>query len=185
MRELPPELMQRFTQIDYAEHLALVAEVFVGRPRDRDRRGALRARRRPDWMAEFAVSVAEAWQGNRLASLLLGKLACRAAAAGVRRIVGETLATNARMISLARKAGFTLQPQPRGARPDAAGEGHPRRRNLQRRRGRPAGRVAAIPVPGRPRTCSGGAGPHDPHAPKPMHRLDTGHKPRYDSSCIR
>ena len=69
--------------------------------------------RRPDSLdAEFAVSVAEAWQGKKLASLLLGKLACRAAAAGVRRMVGETLATNARMISLARKAGFTLRPSP-------------------------------------------------------------------------
>ena len=63
-------------------------------------------------VAEFAVSVAEAWQGNKLASLLLGKLACRAAAAGVRRMVGETLATNAKMISLARKAGFTIAPSP-------------------------------------------------------------------------
>ena len=46
MRELPPELMRRFTQIDYADHLALVAEVFAGRARDRDRRGALRAQAR-------------------------------------------------------------------------------------------------------------------------------------------
>ena len=33
--------------------------------------------------AEFAVSVAEVWQGNGLASLMLSKLACRAA--GCRR----------------------------------------------------------------------------------------------------
>jgi acetyltransferase len=111
MRELPSELMRRFTQIDYADHLALVAEVFMdGREtviaEARYVRGADRT------VAEFAVSVAEAWQGNKLASLLLGKLACRAAAAGVRRMVGETLATNAKMISLARKAGFTIAPSP-------------------------------------------------------------------------
>src|SRR5438552_13389701 len=29
MRELPRELLQRFTQVDYADHLALVAEVFA------------------------------------------------------------------------------------------------------------------------------------------------------------
>ena len=29
MRELPPELLQRFTQVDYADHVALVAEVFA------------------------------------------------------------------------------------------------------------------------------------------------------------
>jgi GNAT superfamily N-acetyltransferase len=62
--------------------------------------------------AEFAVSVAEAWQGKGLARLMLGKLACRAAAAGVERIVGETLATNAKMLSLARKAGFTIRSSP-------------------------------------------------------------------------
>jgi acetyltransferase len=61
-------------------------------------------------VAEFAVSVAEAWQGKRLASLLLAKLACRAAAAGIERMVGETLASNARMLALARKAGFTIRP---------------------------------------------------------------------------
>jgi acetyltransferase len=111
MRELPSELSRRFTQIDYADHLALVAEVFV------DGRETVIAEaryvRRPDRAtAEFAVSVAEPWQGKRLASLLLGKLACRAAAGGVRRMVGETLATNAKMIALARKAGFTIAPSP-------------------------------------------------------------------------
>jgi acetyltransferase len=111
MRELPAELSRRFTQIDYADHLALVAEVFV------DGRETVIAEARyvrgPDpTVAEFAVSVAESWQGQKLASLLLGKLACRAAAAGVRRMVGETLASNAKMISLARKAGFTVAPSP-------------------------------------------------------------------------
>ena len=111
LREFPSELMRRFTQIDYTSHLALVAEVFV------DGRETVIAEARyvrgPDaTVAEFAVSVAEAWQGKRLASLLLEKLACRAAAGGVRRLVGETLATNAKMISLARKAGFTVLPSP-------------------------------------------------------------------------
>ena len=56
--------------------------------------------------------MAEAWQGKGLASLLLGKLACRAAAGGVAACVGETLASNAQMMSLARKAGFTILPSP-------------------------------------------------------------------------
>ena len=111
MRELPPELLRRFTQVDYADHLALVAEVFVD-GRETVIAEARYVRGADPSVAEFAVSVAEPWQGKRLASLLLGKLACRAAAAGVRRMVGETLATNAKMISLARKAGFTVQPSP-------------------------------------------------------------------------
>jgi acetyltransferase len=111
LRELPPELMRRFTQVDYADHLALVAEVFSG-GRETVIAEARYVRMPSSLDAEFAVSVAEPWQGKKLASLLLGKLACRAAAGGVRRMVGETLATNAKMIALARKAGFTIAPSP-------------------------------------------------------------------------
>jgi acetyltransferase len=109
MRELPPELLERFTHIDYAGTVALVAEVFVdGREIViAEARYALQA---AGTEAEFAVSVAESWQGNGLARLMLAKLACRAAAAGVQRLVGETLATNAKMQHLARTAGFTLRP---------------------------------------------------------------------------
>jgi acetyltransferase len=64
--------------------------------------------------AEFAISVAQPWQGKGLARLMLGKLACRAAAAGVERFVGETLATNIKMQHLARTSGFTLRPGSQG-----------------------------------------------------------------------
>jgi acetyltransferase len=111
MRDLPPELLQRFTHVDYADHVALVAEVFMeGRETVI---AEARYVRRPDRSsAEFAVSVAEAWQGKGLAKLMLGKLVCRASADGVERIVGETLASNARMLSLARKAGFVISASP-------------------------------------------------------------------------
>lgn len=111
LRELPPELMRRFTQVDYANHLALVAEVFA-EGRETVVAEARYVRTADVSAAEFAVSVAEPWQGNGLATLMLGKLACRAAVHGVRRIIGETLATNTRMLSLARKSGFTIRPNP-------------------------------------------------------------------------
>jgi acetyltransferase len=107
MRHLPPDLIKRFTSIDYANHLALVAEVFA------DGREIVVAEARyarvGERAAEFAVSVADQWQGQGLAKLLLSKLICRAATAGIDRMVGETLATNARMLHLARKAGFTVR----------------------------------------------------------------------------
>lgn len=109
--ELPPELMRRFTQVDYANHLALVAEVFAG-GRETVVAEARYVRLPGEPAAEFAVSVAEPWQGKGLARLMLGKLACHAAAQGVERVVGETLATNARMLALARNAGFTIRPSP-------------------------------------------------------------------------
>jgi acetyltransferase len=112
MRNLPPELIKRFTNVDYTDHLALVAEVFED-GREIVVAEARYARLASDpTAAEFAVSVAERWQGNGLARLLLSKLAQRSVTAGMRRMVGETLATNARMLHLARKAGFTIAPCP-------------------------------------------------------------------------
>jgi acetyltransferase len=101
--------MRRFTQIDYADHVALVAEVFAN-GREIVIAEARYVRKADPAAAEFAVSVAEPWQGKGLASLLLAKLVCRAAAVGIEHMVGETLASNARMLALARKAGFTIRP---------------------------------------------------------------------------
>jgi acetyltransferase len=109
MHEPPPELMRRLAQIDYASHVALVAEVFADGG-ETVVAEARYARCADPSVAEFAVSVAEPWQGKKLATLMLGKLACRAAAEGVRRMVGETLASNTRMLALARKAGFAIRP---------------------------------------------------------------------------
>jgi GNAT superfamily N-acetyltransferase len=112
MRDLPPDLLRRFTEVDYADHVALVAEVFAG-GRETVIAEARYVRTAEDpAAAEFAVSVAEDWQGRGLARLLLGKLVCRAAAAGIERMVGETLASNWRMLTLARKAGFAVRPSP-------------------------------------------------------------------------
>ena len=139
-------MLQRFTQVDYADHVALVAEVFED-GRETVIAEARYVRGTDPSAAEFAVSVAEPWQGKGLARLMLGKLACRAAGAGVRRMVGETLASNARMLSLARKAGFVITAQPRRLRPDAAGKAAARaaaRQRLQHGTARSArGRVAA------------------------------------------
>jgi acetyltransferase len=112
VRDLPPDLLRRFTQVDYADHVALVAEVFAdGRETVIAEARYVRTAADPA-AAEFAVSVAEDWQGKGLARLLLGKLVCRAAAAGIDRIVGETLASNRRMLALARKAGFAIKTSP-------------------------------------------------------------------------
>ena len=111
MRSLPPGLLAHLTHVDYSDHLALVAEVFVD-----DRETVIaeaRYARGPDkTSAEFAVSVADAWQRKGLARLLLGRIAKRAVAAGVTRFCGETLASNQRMLTLASKAGFVARPSP-------------------------------------------------------------------------
>ena len=68
------------------------------------------------------MSVADQWQGQGLASRLLSTLLCRASTAGVQRMVGETLATNDKMLHLARKAGVHGHAQPRRPRHHAAGK---------------------------------------------------------------
>ena len=111
LRDVPADLLRRFTEVDYYQHLALVAEVFtdaaetiVGEGRyvmDASGTGA-----------EFAVAVADGWQGKGIGRHLLERLEHRAAAAGIRRLHGETLLDNRAMQHLARRAGFGARYDP-------------------------------------------------------------------------
>jgi RimJ/RimL family protein N-acetyltransferase len=101
------ELLREFTQVDYANHVALVAEVFVD-GRESVIGEARYVRTADASSAELSLSVAELWQGKGLAKLMLAKLERHATAAGVRRLFSETLATNEKVLSLALKAGFAI-----------------------------------------------------------------------------
>ena len=93
--------------MDYANHVALVAEVFVD-GRETVVGEARYVRAADASSAEVSLSVAELWQGKGLAKLMLTKLERHAAAAGVRRLFSETLATNEKVLSLALKTGFVI-----------------------------------------------------------------------------
>jgi RimJ/RimL family protein N-acetyltransferase len=106
LHELPAGLAHSFTSIDYHAHFALIAtiltdggEVIVG-----DARYAVVE----PGEAEFAVTVANAWQGHGIGRLLLARLSCRAASEGVERLFGDVLLTNKAMQGLARAAGMRL-----------------------------------------------------------------------------
>ena len=58
--------------------------------------------------AEFAIVVADAWQGRGIGGRLLAKLADVARRRGLKRLYGEILAMNRPMLDLVRKLGFTL-----------------------------------------------------------------------------
>ena len=133
MRALPPSLIAHLTQVDYSSHLALVAAV-VADGRETVIAEARYARGADKTSAEFAVSVADAWQGRGLARLLLGKIApprrrCRRDPL-LRRDAGRQRAPAA-PCPQGRLHGAT---QPRRGRPAAPGEGADRcRRTCQQR----------------------------------------------------
>jgi RimJ/RimL family protein N-acetyltransferase len=106
--DLPEALLTHFTHVDYNAHLALIAEIFT----DGSEIAVGEARyvvSADGKSAEFAVSIADDWQGRGLATLLLSRLITTARNAGVGTITGETLASNAAMLHLARKAGFSSE----------------------------------------------------------------------------
>jgi acetyltransferase len=99
--ELPPRMLARFTQLDYDRELALVAVhedefIAVGRYAPN-----------PDGRtAEFALTVADAWQGKGLGRSLLQRLCDAARAAGYEALYGHILADNRDMLDLAARLGF-------------------------------------------------------------------------------
>ena len=104
MATLPPELLARFTQLDYDRELALVAvheERFIA---------VGRYAPNPDGeTGEFALVVADAWQGKGLGRLLLDRLCKAARAAGYKTLYGYILPANHDMLDLAKHLGFTEQ----------------------------------------------------------------------------
>jgi acetyltransferase len=103
LSQLPPKMLERFTQLDYDRELALVALhpdrgefIAVGRY----------APNADGTTAEFALTVADAWQGKGLGRALLDRL-CRAAAdAGYQALYGHMIRGNHDMLDLARRLGF-------------------------------------------------------------------------------
>jgi acetyltransferase len=111
VRELTPEMLVRFTQIDYDRELALVA---VMRKDGGDVEvGVTRYVLNPDGESgEFALVVADEWQAKGIGSRLLGALIEAARARGLKSIDGEVLGENVTMLQLVHKLGFEVHPSP-------------------------------------------------------------------------
>jgi len=101
MRALPPKLLARFTQLDYDRELALVAlwqDEFVAVGRYAPNADGV--------TAEFALAVADGWQGKGLGHALLERLCEAARAAGYEALYGHMLQSNRDMLELAAHLGF-------------------------------------------------------------------------------
>jgi acetyltransferase len=104
-RSLSPAMLARFTQVDYERELALIV---LPAEAPSPMIGVARYSPNPDGEScEFAVTVADAWHGRGVGTLLMSRLIEAAKAAGYRRMTGSVLAANGGMLQLARELGFT------------------------------------------------------------------------------
>lgn len=115
LQELPPAELERVTHLDRRHDLALLAEIGAGAASIviGEARHAFVPER---CECEFALSVADAWRGRGIGTLLIAEMERRARRLGARRLIAETLRDNEPMKALALKAGFSMTDMPSDAR---------------------------------------------------------------------
>jgi len=111
LAELTPEMLVRFTQIDYDRELALIGtmrrdghevEIAVGRYVTN-----------PDGRtSEFALVVADEWRHRGIGSRIIQGLIAHARTKGLMEMTGEVLTTNEPMLHMMRRLGFSIYPSP-------------------------------------------------------------------------
>ncbi len=109
LQELTDEMLVRFTQIDYDREMALIvttemngneAEIAVGRYLTN-----------PDGNScEFAIVVGDEWRRMGIGTRIMMALMEVAKSKGLKTMEGEILTENSKLLSLARKLGFTIRP---------------------------------------------------------------------------
>lgn len=110
--ELSPEMLARFTQIDYRRETALVAMVESpgGKP---EQHGVARYTINPDDKScEFAIVVSDKYQGQGIGTRLMKALMEAARDHGLTRMEGTVLRENSNMLRLMADLGFTQSRDP-------------------------------------------------------------------------
>jgi acetyltransferase len=111
---LTQEWLDRLTRIDFTRDMAIIATVTLD-GRETQIGVARYARLANGTSCEFAIAVADEWQGCGIGVRLMGELIAIAARSGIGEIVGDVLSTNAAMLALARRVGMSVHPHPEGA----------------------------------------------------------------------
>ncbi|MGC3965270.1 MAG: GNAT family N-acetyltransferase [Rhodocyclaceae bacterium] len=111
LRELPPSLLAKLTQIDYDRELALIAIIENnGEPLEI---GVCRYSTNPDGEScEFAIVVADAFQHSGVGRKLMETLILCARERGLKTMKGVFLSDNERMLRFVRNIGFVIVPDP-------------------------------------------------------------------------
>lgn len=109
LHELTPEMLIRFTQIDYDREMAFIAVTEVDG--EELEVGVARYTINPDGEScEFALVVADDWQHRGIGSHLMESLMRAARSKGLKSMIGEVLARNRHMLELGDRLGFKTRP---------------------------------------------------------------------------
>lgn len=112
--KISDEYIRRLTHLDWSREAAFAAITMLG-----ERESIIGVARyvaeEGGEECEFALVLADAWQGRGIGRRMLEKLVAVAAQRGIRRMHGDILSTNGQMLALVRKLGFRLKRHPEDA----------------------------------------------------------------------
>ncbi len=111
LKELTPEMLARFTQIDYDREMALIA--VLEDKQSESQIGVARYITNPDKVScEFAIVVADNWRQHGIAGRLMGSLIDCARDRGLVVMEGFVLRDNREMIDFCRSMDFSVEEDP-------------------------------------------------------------------------
>lgn len=117
VNRLPEAALDALTRVDQQRHVALIAQALGDEGKPRIVADARYVHDHSDdghdsRCAEFAIAVADTWQGVGLGRTLMQRLARHARSQGLTHLHGSVLADNAPMLTLMRQLGATIEPDP-------------------------------------------------------------------------
>jgi acetyltransferase len=105
LQDATPEMIVRFTQIDYDKEMAFVAVT------ETEELGVGRYIMNPDGnSADFALVVSDKYHGMGIGFKIMRALMQSAKHKGIFKFEGEVLTVNKPMLSLVKKLGFSIEP---------------------------------------------------------------------------
>lgn len=107
-------MLERFTHPSYPHNWALIATIVEG-GQEKEIGVARYASTESQGVAEFAIVVADEWQGLGIARQLFHELITVADRAGIECLEGIVMRENVKMLKLAKELGFAAQPDPHDA----------------------------------------------------------------------
>jgi FixJ family two-component response regulator len=108
IKQLSPHMLERFTHPRYPHDWALIATISEA-GKEKEIGVARYSSTEGDSLAEFAIVVADEWQGLGVAQHLLRDLITLAENAGIKRLEGLVLSENKKLLRLVKGLGFTTE----------------------------------------------------------------------------